>query len=127
MNRKMDPVRQTQKKYGSRAMTIAILAGLVLIMIGQKPAAKGLILGTIFSVINFVLIGQTLPLRLSQSKTRSSLLSLSSIVFRYALMAVPLILAVKLEQLNIAAVIGGLFMIQLVIIADQLIKSKAPN
>ena len=39
-------------------------------------------------------------------------------------MAVPLIMAVKLEQLNIAAVIGGLFMIQLVILADQLIKSN---
>jgi hypothetical protein len=120
----MDSVRQTQKKYGSRAMTIAIVAALVFIMIGHKPVAKGLVLGTLFSVINFVLMGQTLSLRLSQSKSKSSLLSLISIGVRYALMAVPLIMAVKMEQLNIAAVIGGLFMIQLVILSDQLIKPK---
>jgi hypothetical protein len=117
----MDPVRQTQKKYGSRAMTVAILVGLAFIVIGYKPAAKGLILGTIFSVINFVLIGQTLPLRLSPSKSKSSLMSLFSIAVRYAVMAVPLVLAVKMEQLNIAAVICGLFMVQLVILADQLL------
>jgi hypothetical protein len=116
----MDPVRQTQKKYGSRAMTVAILVGLAFIVIGYKPAAKGLILGTIFSVINFVLIGQTLPLRLSPSRSKSSLVSLFSIAVRYAVMAVPLVLAVKMEQLNIAAVICGLFMVQLVILADHL-------
>ncbi len=106
-------------------MTVAIVAGLVLVVIGYKPMAKGLILGTIFSVINFVLIGQTLPLRISPSKTKNSLMALISIVFRFALMAVPLVLAAKMEQLNIAAVICGLFMIQLVILADQMLKSKA--
>lgn len=123
----MDPVRQIQKKYGRQAMTVAILAGLSLIVAGYKPVAKGLVLGAIFSVINFVLMGQTLSLRISPTKSKSSMLSMLSIVLRYALMAVPLALAAKLEQLNIAAVIVGLFMIQLVILADQLIKPKAPH
>jgi len=121
----MDPVRLAQKKYGSRALTVAILAGLILILTGYKPVAKGLILGTIFSVVNFVLMGQTLPLRISPDRKKNSILSLVSIVFRYALMAVPLILAAKLEQLNIAAVIGGLFMIQLVILTEHALKLKA--
>jgi len=121
----MDPVRLAQKKYGSRALTVAILAGLILILTGYKPVAKGLILGTIFSVVNFVLMGQTLPLRISPNRKKNSILSLVSIVFRYALMAVPLILAAKLEQLNIAAVIGGLFMIQLVILTEHALKLKA--
>lgn len=120
----MDPVRQTQKKYGSRAMTIAILAGLGFVLAGYKPVAKGLVLGTIFSVFNFVLMGQTLPLRVSHTKSKSAILSLVSIVFRYALLAVPLILAVKMEQLSIPAVIVGLFMIQLVILADHTLKLK---
>jgi hypothetical protein len=120
----MDTVRQTQKKYGSRAMTVAILIGLVLIGIGDKPSAKGLILGTIFSVINFVLIGQTLALRLSTTKSRSAFWSLFSILARYAVMAVPLVLAVKMEQLGVAAVVCGLFMIQVVILADQLFAAK---
>jgi len=117
----MEPVKQAQKKYGSRAMVIAIVAGFIFILAGYKPIGKGLVLGTIFSVINFVLIGQTLPLRLSQSKRKTFALSLGSIVFRFALLAIPLILAIEYKQFNLPATIGGLFMIQLVILADYLV------
>jgi hypothetical protein len=118
----MDPVRQTQKKYGSGAMTVAILVAFFLILAGQKPIARGLILGTIFSVINFVLIGQTLPGRLSKQKSKTFLFSLSSIILRHALLAVPLIMAVKIETFNLPAVICGVFMIQLVILAEHFLR-----
>ena len=117
----MESVRQTQKKYGSRAMIVAIIAGFFFILADHKTIGKGLILGTIFSVINFVLIGQTLPYRLSQTKRRNFLVSLGSIAVRYALLAVPLILAVKFEQFDLPAAICGIFMIQLVIFADYLL------
>ena len=118
----MESVRQTQKKYGSRAMVVAIIAGFIFILAGLKPVGKGLVLGSIFSVINFVLIGQTLPLRLSQTKRKAFVLSLGSILFRYAILAVPLIVAVKFEQFDLPAAIFGIFMIQLVILADYLLK-----
>jgi len=118
----MESVSQTQKKYGSRAMVVAIIAAFILILAGLKPVGKGLVLGTIFSVINFVLIGQALPLRLSQSKRKAFLLSLASMFFRYALLAVPLILAIHFEQFDLPAAIFGIFMIQLVILADYLLK-----
>jgi hypothetical protein len=117
----MESVRQTQKKYGSRAMIIAIIAGFFLILADQKTIGKGFILGTVFSVINFVMIGQTLPLRLSQTKRKTFLFSLGSIVFRYTLLAVPLILALKFEQFDLPAAICGIFMIQLVILVDYLL------
>ena len=103
-------------------MVVAITAGFILILAGLKPVGKGLVLGSIFSVINFVLIGQTLPLRLSQTKRKTFLLSLGSIFFRYALLAVPLIVAVKFDQFDLPAAIFGIFMIQLVILADYLVK-----
>ena len=118
----MDSVNQTQKKYGSRAMVVAIIGAFILILVGLKPVGKGLMLGAIFSVINFVLIGQTLPLRLSQTKRKTFFLSLGSLLFRYALLAVPLILAIKFEQFDLPAAIFGIFMIQLVILADYLLK-----
>jgi hypothetical protein len=118
----METVSQTQKKYGSRAMVVAIIAGFILILAGLKPVGKGLVLGSIFSVINFVLIGQTLPLRLSQTKRKAFLVSLGSIFFRYAFLAVPLIVAVKYEQFDLPAAIFGIFMIQLIILADYLLK-----
>jgi hypothetical protein len=118
----MEPVKQTQKKYGSRAVWIAIIIGLCFFLAGQKPVGKGLILGAIFSVANFILIGQTLPLRIGRSKRKTFFISLGSIFFRYALMALPILVAVKFEQFNLVAAIVGLFMIQFVILADHLVK-----
>ena len=118
----MEPVKQTQKKYGSRAVWIAIIIGLCFFLAGQRPVGKGLILGAIFSVANFILIGKTLPLRIGKSKRKTFFLSLGSIFFRYALMALPILVAVKFEQFNLVAAIVGLFMIQFVILADHLVK-----
>ena len=101
-------------------MIVAIVIALMLILIDLKPVGKGLVLGTIFSVINFVLIGQTLPMRLSKSKRGAFLISLTSIVFRYAILAIPLVVAAKFEQFELAAAILGIFMVQLIILAEGL-------
>ncbi|MDH3799654.1 MAG: ATP synthase subunit I [Desulfobacterales bacterium] len=122
----MESVKATQKKYASRAIWIAIIVGLCFFLGGQKPVGKGFILGTIFSVANFILIGKALPLRIGRSKRKTFFLSLGSIFFRYALMALPIIVAVKLEQFNLVAAIVGLFMIQFVILADHLVKLISP-
>ena len=118
----MESIRQTQKKYCSQAMAAAIIAGILFILVGQKPMGKGLILGTLFSVVNFVLIGQLIPLQLGQSKPKTYLLSFGSIAIRYALLALPLVVAVKFEQFNLWAAICGVFMIQIVILVDHLRK-----
>lgn len=118
----MESIRETQKKYGSRVMVIAIIIGLSFILAGYKPVGKGLVLGAIFSVINFVMIGETLPLKLGKSGSKIFLLSIGSLFFRYALLAVPLIVAVKFDQFNLLAVIIGIFMIQITIMFDHLYK-----
>ena len=123
----MESVSQTQKKYGSRAMIVSIIAAFILILSGLKPVGKGLILGTIFSVINFILIGQALPLRIGYSKGKTLFLSLGSIFCRYILMAVPIVVAVKYQQFDLVGTILGLFMIQIVILADHIIKQIFPN
>ena len=123
----MDPVKQTQKIYGSRAIWVAIALGFGCFLLGYKPIGKGLVLGTIFSVINFVLIGRALPLRIGHSKRKTFVFSLGSIFFRYVLMAVPVVVAIKYEQFDLVGTILGLFMIQLVILADhasRLVRSK---
>ena len=123
----MESVKQTQKKYGSRAIWIAIGAGFGLFLAGYKPVGKGLVLGAIFSVINFVLIGQALPLRIGYSKGKTFFLALGSIFCRYALMVVPIIVAVKFEQFDLVGAILGLFMIQFVIMADHVLKLVSSN
>jgi len=115
----MEVLRQTQKRYCSRAITAAIFAGLFFILIEQEPIGKGLILGTVFSIVNFILLGETLPLKLAKSKRKAVFLSLGSIFFRYVILAVPLFMAIKLEQYNLFAVVAGIFLVQLFILADH--------
>jgi len=117
----MESIRQIQKKYCSKAMTTAIVAGVVLVLAGQNAIAKGLVLGTIFSIVNFILMGETLPLKLGKSNRMAFFWSLLSLLMRYAFVAIPLIMAIKFRQFNLIAVICGIFLVQAVILAETLL------
>ncbi len=118
----MDAIRETQKKYCSRAMLAAIFVGLVFILTDQSAVGKGLILGTFFSIINFILLGEAIPLKAGKSRGKSFFFSLGSIFFRFALMAIPLIVAIKSVKFNLFAAIGGIFMVQIIILADHIVQ-----
>ncbi len=115
-------IAYTQKRYGTTSMMAAIFIGIFFILLGHKTQAKGLILGSIFSVLNFVLMGEILPLIVGPSRKKSSFISLGSIVFRHGLLAVPLILSLKMEWLDFTATVFGLFMVQIMIMGDHLLK-----
>jgi len=117
----MNTVRQTQKTYCSRALVAAILIALAFIFAAQKPFAKGLIIGTLASIVNFILIGESLPRRILQSSQIKSLgFTLGSILLRFGLMAVPLVVGIKSEGFNLLAVVIGLFMVQMMILIDHI-------
>ena len=113
-------IRETQKKYCSRAMFAAIVGGLILILAGQKGLGKGLVLGTIFSVLNFIIMGQLLPMQLGKKKGPTIATALGSMGLRYVLLAIPLVIAVKFDQIDIITTAIGIFMIQLVILTDHI-------
>jgi hypothetical protein len=117
----METVKQVQKKYISLALTFSIGVALLLILIGYKPVGKGLILGAIFSVLNFILMGKSIVLKFGRSKAKTFSISMGSIIIRYLLLAIPLIAAVKYEEFNLVAAILGIFMIQLVILAEHVL------
>jgi len=118
----MEQIRATQKKYGSIAIFIAIVAALLLFLFGLKSFGKGLILGTLFSIMNFVLMGETLPMKLGVSRSKGTVLSFILIMARYGLLAAPLFAALKFEQFHVATTVLGLFMIQFVILMDAIIR-----
>ena len=101
-------------------MGIVIPAALVLIFFGLPSAGKGLVLGSLFSILNFVLLGETLPLRLGRTRNAAIAVSFGSIGFRYAILAVPLVLAIRYEAFHPAATVVGMFMVQVVIMADHI-------
>jgi hypothetical protein len=122
-----DAVRRTQKKYGSMALIAAIFIGMFFILMGEKAVAKGLILGALFSVLNFVLIGQVLPMMIGKTRRTSTAYSLGSITFRFALLAIPLVLSLKTEAFHFAAAAVGIFMVQLMILGDHIVRHFFPG
>lgn len=102
-------------------MTIAVVIAIVCFILAFKPLGKGLILGAVFSIANFIIMGETLPMRIGHNRRRSTGISFVSIFGRYALMAIPLALSIKLSQFNLAATVCGLFMIQLVILTEHIV------
>ena len=101
-------------------MATAVILALVIIFSGQTALGKGLVLGTLFSVINFVLMGETLPLKLSRSSKKTFLFSMASVFLRYLLLSIPLVVAAKFEQFHLATTIAGIFMVQFMILAEHL-------
>jgi hypothetical protein len=115
----MNEVRHIQKNYCSQAMLFAISVAAIFLIIGAKPISKGLILGTLFSIINFILMAQGLPLQLNKPRGKTFLTCLGSIWMRYILLALPLIIAAKLQIFDFFATAAGILMVQFVIIAHH--------
>jgi len=101
-----------QKTITTQAVTVAIVAALVCVGLGVKPMAKGILLGTVFSVLNFILMALCLPMRLNRGPRKVFLLCLGSLWGRFALMAAPLVVALKFESFEFFATAAGLFMVQ---------------
>lgn len=113
-------IHGVQKRYVSLTLIAAIIGGGGLIALGFAPLGKGLLAGSLFSALNFWLMAKTLPSRLGHGRAKTFLVSITSIYGRYALMALPLILAVKLPQLAVSTVAIGLFAVQLVILGERI-------
>ena len=121
----MDEIKNIQKKYCSLAMFLALVGAIVLIILDEKSVGKGLVLGTLFSVINFVLLGQLMPLYLSRnSRSKASAFAFISIIFRFTILAIPLIISLKVASIGFIGVVIGLFLVQITMLFDQLIVNR---
>jgi len=116
-----------QKKFGARALTIAILLAVVTILSGHKELGKGLVLGTLFSILNFILMAEFLPLRLASERRRASVYAFGTLVLRYTILAIPLILAAKSDAFSFATTAAGLFMVPLLALIDAKTAQTAMN
>jgi uncharacterized membrane protein len=117
------PIPNLQKRYGTLAMAVAIGIGLIFLLMGYKTVCRGLVLGALFSTINFVLMAHSMHRQIKAERVKASLSAFGNICFRYIFMAIPLIIALKLPRFNLVATIAGLFMVQSVILADHLYRN----
>lgn len=112
-------IRTVEKRYSSVALTLAVFFGVILILADMKSLGKGLILGTLFSALNFILMGETITRRITACRKEASVRAGISLLLRYVLLAIPLILAIKFPSYHLATTIAGLFMIQILILAHH--------
>ena len=120
---RMEQVNELRRRYCPRALALAVIAGAVLIILDMKPIGKGIILGTLFSILNFLIMSQALPMAVIQGKKGSMLRSLGSVMVRYLLMAAALFVGIRYDAYDFFAVAGGLFAVQLVILADHMLQA----
>lgn len=119
----MPPHRAAQKKYCSRALVTALIIGGSLILAGHPALGKGLIAGTLGSILNFLLMAESLPYRLGKTHRRAAVTSFLWILPRYALMAIPLVLSLKFHLFHPATAAAGLFAVQLVIMVEHFVNA----
>lgn len=119
--RESSEVTQIQKRVCSLAMTSALVLAFFFIAIHEKAIAKGLVLGTCFSILNFILMGRSISMTLGRSRTRASLIGFVSVLSRYVILAVPLLVALKYASFDFVAVAIGIFAVQIVTIIDYVV------
>lgn len=98
-----------------------------MIVAGHRELARGLVLGTLFSIVNFVLMGMSIGLRMQKTRRSGTIMSLLLVLMRFGLLALPLIVAIHHDKYHIATTIAGLFMVQGVMLAKALGELAAPG
>ena len=114
-------VARVQKRICSLTICVSLGVAIGLIIVEQNAIAKGLLLGTLFSIANFVLLGMSVPLTIGMTRTRASLMSLVSLLIRFALLAIPMVVGMKSAAFSFGAAVVGVFAIQIITLIEYLV------
>jgi hypothetical protein len=117
-------VQELQKRICSWALSGAFVIAAVFLILGEKAVAKGLVLGTCFSIINFVLMGRSIPMMLGRSRAKANFIGFGSMMARYGVLAIPIVVAVKRASFDLFAVIVGVFAVQIMILLDHFVLKR---
>lgn len=98
-----------QRTLIKKTLFFALAAACICLAFNLKAAAKGIALGSVFSVADFKLMALLLPRRLVHQRRRSVYFGL---ICRFVLLSIPLILAIKLPSVNFAATVAGLLLMK---------------
>ena len=114
-------VSEVKKKICIKALVLTLVASIFFILLNERPIVKGLALGSLFSMINFLLLGESIPLALGKTRMKAGMIGLASILVRFSVLAFPLWVGLKSPSFNFAAVVAGIFSIQVVTLVEYLI------
>jgi hypothetical protein len=127
MTARNDEVKELQKRVCSRALSGALVVAALCLILGEKAVAKGLVLGTCFSIVNFLLLGKSIPMMLGRSRKKAGAIGFGSMLARYGVLAIPIVIGVKRASFDLTAVILGIFAVQIMILLDHLVLKRIQN
>ncbi|WP_170161723.1 ATP synthase subunit I [Desulfosoma caldarium] len=112
-----------QRRLTRVTFTGAVAVAVGLYGLGYVAVAKGLVLGSLFSVVNFVIMSRVLPYQIRAGGTRKKATSVAmlSFVLRMGLFAIPLFVALRNQQFQFWAVVLGLLTVQVAIFIDHVL------
>lgn len=113
-NNQHSEVKQVRNRICYWTMLSGICLALFFMLINEKAIAKGFLLGACFSCINFLILGRFIVMAIGRSHPRAGLIAFTSMLTRYIILAIPLIVAIKSDSFNLIASIIGIFSVQIV-------------
>jgi hypothetical protein len=105
----MDDYAKLQKALIKKALLLSLAVACILLALNLKSAAKGVALGSLFSVVEFKLMAGRLERRFLRQGRAKDYFGLFG---RYLFLCIPLIIALKLPSINFGATVGGIFAVK---------------
>ena len=114
-------VSELKKRICIKVLILTIMVAIFLLILNERSIVKGLALGSLFSIINFLLLGESIPLALGKTRFKAGMIGFASIVIRLSVLAFPLLVGLKSPSFNFAAVVAGIFSVQIVTLVEYII------
>lgn len=113
-------------------LVTAVLVSAAAVFLGFVSVAKGFALGSIFSLVNFLIMAQQAPKRLGKKTGRAGWENFLSLLLRLTVLGLPLFLAIRFSAFNLIATVIGIFNLQFSILlyglfVERLVMSDEPN
>jgi hypothetical protein len=123
----MEQLIKFKKAIISLIIIIAAVAAAAALALGAVSTAKGLVLGSLFSLLNFLIMAIQTPGRIGQSRRAATVSSGSGLFLRLAIMAVAPYVAIQVPAISLPATVAGLFNLQVsVIVYSTIIERFGP-
>ena len=110
-----------QKAVIKKALLLSVIVASVCLALDLTSVAKGIALGSIFSVVDFKLMALRLPGRLANRGRFSGYLGLLG---RFVLLSIPLVVAIKVPAVSFAATVAGIFSVKAAIFCHVFVGNR---
>ncbi|MBW1710453.1 MAG: ATP synthase subunit I [Deltaproteobacteria bacterium] len=118
----METLIQFKKTILVQMLFLAALVAMVALGLGFANAARGFVLGSIFSLANFLVMSYLLTWRLGKSSRRAGAESALSMLARLVILGAPLFIAIRNPaRFNLIWTIIGIFNLQISVLVYQLV------